>query len=156
MSDKGSGNVRSRDDRGLRGLVFETRQWMKREGMEERPLDWEATAGEERAQWWRERLRDALAELAGRGAELAGYGRRRLAQLAEAPESLASAAFEVALDAAQSSGARSGRAGSGLCGAECRAGVRLRSSRLPVTTRVVRRSEESVGILVSIYAQKTE
>ncbi len=71
MSEKQANHVRSRDDHHLRQLVSETRAWMAREGIEEQELDWEAMAREERARWWRERLHEALQELAARSQEVA-------------------------------------------------------------------------------------
>jgi hypothetical protein len=71
MSEKKLDNVRSRDDSHLRKRVSETREWMRAEGIEEQPLDWEAIAREEQALWWREQLRQALSELAQRSREFA-------------------------------------------------------------------------------------
>lgn len=64
MSQKPGENVRARDDRHLRQLATETRQWMQAEGIEEQELDWQAIAREEQTLWWKERLRQALRELA--------------------------------------------------------------------------------------------
>ena len=100
MNDKKPDNARSRDDSHLRKLVSETREWMQSEGIEELPLDWAAIAREEQARWWRERLQQALTELAGRVSELADSGAARLRQLATAAESGAAAALEVSLDSA--------------------------------------------------------
>jgi hypothetical protein len=104
MSEKKSDNVRSRDDSHLRKRVSETREWMRAEGIEERPLDWEAIAREEQALWWRERLRQALAELAARSREFADSIAVRLRQLAAAAEAQAAAALEVTLDVAEQVG----------------------------------------------------
>ena len=43
MSEKKPDNARSRDDTHLRKLVSETREWTQAEGIEELPLDWEAS-----------------------------------------------------------------------------------------------------------------
>ena len=98
MSEKKPDNVRSRDDSHLRKRVSETRAWMKAEGIEEQPLDWEAIGREEQALWWRKRLRQALSELAQRSREFADSIAARLKQLAEATESQAAAALEVILE----------------------------------------------------------
>lgn len=104
MNKNKSKDVRSRDDTHLRKLVSETREWMKTEGIEEQALDWEAVAREEQALWWRERLRQALTELAERSREFADSVAERIRQLAAVAESQAEAALEVTLDAVQQVG----------------------------------------------------
>ena len=89
MSEKDSENVRSRDDRNLRRVVAEARRAMREQGIEERALDWEEVARRERLLWWRERVEQAVAELAGKGRELGRVAR-----------SAAEAMLEVTLEAA--------------------------------------------------------
>lgn len=149
MSEKKRDPERSRDDSHLRKLVSETRAWMKSEGIEERPLDWEAVALEEEALWWRERLRQALSELATRSREFAEPLAKRLGELAATAESQAEAALEVSLDAIAQVGqvmfepARAClRPGSDLQFAHASVGVR---SSLGMSED----QQESVGIFIS-------
>jgi hypothetical protein len=104
MSEKTSEEARSRDDQHLRKLVSDTREWMRAQGIADRALDLEAVAREEEALWWRERLRQALAQLAARGGALATSLAARLRQLPAAAEAQAEAALEVTLDAAHGIG----------------------------------------------------
>lgn len=99
MSQKQPDNARARDDRHLRQLVSETREWMQAQGIKEQPLDWEAVAGAEEAQWWKERLRQALGALAARANEFAESIAVRLRQLVAAPDPGAEAALEVNFEA---------------------------------------------------------
>jgi hypothetical protein len=131
MSEERSRSVRSRDDRDLDRLVSETRQWMKREGIEEQALDWEGVAREERALWWRGRLSGALAGLV------------------QAPELLASAALEVTLDAVH----HVGRVLAAPAQACMLPDVRLEFSYAPAAFRSQRglagENEESVGVFLT-------
>jgi len=149
MSEKKPDNARSRDDTHLRKLVSETREWMQAEGIEELPLDWEAIAREERALWWRERLRQALTELAGRRREFADSIAGWLKQLAEAAESQAAAALEVTLDAAE----QIGRVRSEPAQACLRSDAAMQFSYAPTALRsklgVAENEEESVGLFIS-------
>jgi len=93
MTQPERGEPRSRDDSQLRRLVEEARSWMEQQGVQERPLDLEALAKEER---WRERL-EALAERAGEFPAAVAAALRRLGEAAEA-------VVEVSLDRAQQVG----------------------------------------------------
>jgi hypothetical protein len=93
MKKDSPNDARARDDRHLRDLVSETRRWMKERGIEEEPLDWETIKREERRRWWKDRLAQALAALAGQGREVL-----------EAARSGAAAALEVTLDPARQLG----------------------------------------------------
>jgi len=149
MSENRSEDTRSRDDRHLRKLVSETRAWMRAEGIEERPLEWEAIARDEQARWWRERLRRALADLAARGQEFAEPLATRLRKLAATAESGAEAALEVTLDAVQ----QVGRVLVEPARACLRAGAALQFSYAPAGVRtklgLAEAQEESVGIFIT-------
>jgi hypothetical protein len=149
MSEKKSDNVRSRDDSHLRKWVSETREWMRAEGIEERPLDWEAIAREEQALWWREQLRQALSELAQRSREFADSIAAHLKQLAEATGSQAAAALEVALDAAK----QVGRVLAEPAQACLRPDAGVQFTYAPAALRsklgVAESEEESVGLFIS-------
>src|SRR5262249_37693633 len=96
--------ARSRDDRHPRELVGEARAWMQAEGIEEKGLNWEALAREERALWWRDRLWQALGDLAARAGEFPEAVAAALRRLGEAAQARAEAAVEVTLDAARGVG----------------------------------------------------
>ena len=131
MSEKD--NVRSRDDRNLRRVVDEARRAMQEQGIEERGLDWAAVAREERALWWRERMEQAVADLAGGGREMA-----RLAQ------SAAEAMVEVTLGAvgrvlpisAEDPGFEFSYAGAGVKGGREEAGAGPESAGVFLTAHI--------------------
>lgn len=104
MAKPPNSEVRLRDDRNLRAAVSEFRSRMKAEGVEEQPLDWVRVAAEERALWWRERVRQALTGLSAQAGEWAVEVQEALLKLARAPETLADAALEIVLDAVRGVG----------------------------------------------------
>ena len=140
-------NVRSRDDHRLRRLVSDTRGWMKSEDLEERPLDWEAVAREEQALWWRERLRDALSELAARSRGIADRVAERIEQLAAVAG--AEAALEVTVDAVRQLG-RVLVEPAQACVRDA-AGLEFTYAAAPLRSRLglAADGEESVGIFIS-------
>jgi len=104
MSKEQENELRKRDDADLHRLVSETRAWMKVQGIKEKELDWEATAREEAALWWKARMQQAVERLARQGSVLGQSVVARLRALAAAAEAQAEAALEVSFDVAKRTG----------------------------------------------------
>lgn len=108
-----------------------------------------AIAREEKALWWRNRLREALAWLAAQGDALTAALAARLRQLPAAAEAQAEAALEVTLDAAR----RIGRIRFEPAQACLRPQAAMQFRHAPAATRsklgLGESHEESVGIFLS-------
>lgn len=142
-------NPRCRDDTSLGRLVGEARARLRAEGLAEQALDWSQVMRQERASWWRERLREALVELGARAGEYAGAAGQALAALARAPETLAAAALEVSLDAVRQLGRVDPAPALACAAAEANMQFAYGSAADRVARGMAAEDEGSIGILLA-------